>query len=119
MTAVDDGWLIGFNEGEFGGALYWFSRDGKRSFVISSDQIVDFFSLADGLYAIEGLAHMSASRGSILRISRPKQGVPWQARSVLALPYAPYAVTVRRDGTAVIMKWSLRGGPQERLCFGL
>src|SRR5581483_5919719 len=26
---VDDGWLIGFNEGEWGGALYWFSANGR------------------------------------------------------------------------------------------
>jgi hypothetical protein len=101
-TSVDDGWLVGFNEGEFGGALYWFSRDGKRSYPISDDQIVDFFSLAGDIYAIEGLAHLSASRGSILRISRPKAGAPWRAQSVVALPYAPYAVAVRRDGTAMI-----------------
>jgi hypothetical protein len=101
-AAVDDGWLAGFNEGEFGGALYWFSRDGKRSYPISDDQIVDFFSLADGIYAIEGLAHLGRSRGSVLRIARSKEGAPWQAQSVVALPSAPYAVAVRRDGTAVI-----------------
>jgi hypothetical protein len=101
-AAVEDGWLVGFNEGEFGGALYWFSRDGKHSYPISNDQIVDFFSLADGIYAIEGLAHLSGSRGSILRITRPKEGAPWRAQSVVALPYAPYAVAVRRDGIALI-----------------
>ena len=101
-TAVGDGWLVGFNEGEFGGALYWFSRDGKRSYPISDDQIVDFFSLADGIYAIEGLAHLAASRGSILVITRPKEGAPWRAQSVVALPYAPYAVSVRGNGVAMI-----------------
>jgi hypothetical protein len=101
-AAVDDGWLVGFNQGEFGGALYWFSRDGKRSYPISDDQIVDFFSRADGIYAIEGLAHLGGSRGSVLRISRPKERAPWHAQSVAALPSAPYAVAVLRDGTAVI-----------------
>ena len=101
-AAVDDGWLVGFNEGEFGGALYWFSRDGKRSYPISNDQIVDFFPLAGALYAIEGLAHLGGSRGSILRLTRPREGAPWRAQSVVALPYAPYAVSVRRDGTAMI-----------------
>jgi hypothetical protein len=101
-AAVDDGWLIAFNEGEFGGALYWFSRDGKRSYAISDDQIVDFFARADGIYAIEGLAHLGGSRGSVLRITRPKEGARWQAQSVAALPSAPYAVAVQRDGTAAI-----------------
>jgi hypothetical protein len=101
-AAVDGGWLVGFNQGEFGGALYWLSRDGKRSYPISDHQIVDFFSLADGIYAIEGLAHLGNSRGSVLRITQPTHGAPWQAQSVVTLPSAPYAVAVQRDGTALI-----------------
>jgi len=101
-AAVDDGWLVGFNQGEFGGAFYWFSPDGKRSYPISDHQIVDFFSLADGIYAIEGLAHLGGSRGSVLRITQPNEGAPWHAQSVATLPSAPYAVAVHRDGTAVI-----------------
>jgi hypothetical protein len=101
-AAVDGGWLVGFNEGEFGGALYWFSRDGERSYPISDHQIVDFFSLADGIYAIEGLDHLGNSRGSVLHITQPKRGAPWQAQSVVTLPSAPYAVAVQRDGTALI-----------------
>ena len=58
FARVDDGWLVGFNEGEYGAALYWFSRDGKRSYKISDHQVVDFFSLPDDIYAIEGLAHL-------------------------------------------------------------
>ena len=54
---VDDGWLVGFNHGEFGAALYWFSRDGKRHYEISRHHVVTFFALADGIHAIEGLAH--------------------------------------------------------------
>jgi hypothetical protein len=69
---------------------------------LETHQIVDFFSLADGIYAIEGLAHLGGSRGSVLRITRPKEGAPWQAQSVVALPSAPYAVAVKRDGAAVI-----------------
>jgi hypothetical protein len=58
FAAVDDGWLVGFNQGEFGAALYWFSRDGKHSYKISDHQVVDFFSLQDDVYAFEGLARL-------------------------------------------------------------
>jgi hypothetical protein len=100
--AVDDGWLVGFNQGEFGAALYWFSTDGKLSYEISNHQVVDFFSLSNGIYAIEGLAHMTMSEGSVIRISRQNAGDTWQATSVVKLPYAPYAVSIRRDGTMLI-----------------
>ena len=40
---VEDGWLVGFNQGEFGAALYWFNPDGKQNYKISNHQVVDFF----------------------------------------------------------------------------
>jgi len=102
FAAVDDGWLVGFNQGEFGAALYWFSHDGKESYEVSNHQVVDFFTRKDGLYAIEGLAHLSLSEGSIIRISRPQPHAHWQASVVTTLPYAPYAISVRRDGTMLV-----------------
>jgi hypothetical protein len=102
FIAVDDGWLVGFNEGEFGAALYWFSDDGKRSFKISDHQIVAFFSLSDGIHAIEGLAHLSVSEGSVIRIARSTKNERWQANPVVKLPFAPYVISVCRDGTMLI-----------------
>jgi hypothetical protein len=32
---VDKGYLVGFNRGEWGGSLYWFSKDGKQYYKIS------------------------------------------------------------------------------------
>jgi hypothetical protein len=100
---VDDGWLVGFNEGEFGAALYWFSRDGKANYKISDHQVVDFFSLSDGVYAIEGLAHLGLSTGSVIRIARPDPGARWQAALAVKLTAAPCAVAVRKDGTVLIV----------------
>jgi hypothetical protein len=102
FATVDDGWLVGFNQGEFGAALYWFSRDGKRSYKVSDHQVVDFFARPDGIHAIEGLAHLGMSQGSVIRIVRPKAGGHWQASTVAKLPFAPDAVSLRRDGTMLI-----------------
>jgi hypothetical protein len=99
---VGDGWLVGFNAGEFGAALYWFSHDGKRNYKVSDDQVVAFFTLDDGVYAIEGLAHGSESRGSVIRMARPDPRGRWQAHEVTKLPFAPYAVSVCKDGTMLI-----------------
>jgi hypothetical protein len=102
FASVDEGWLVGFNEGEFGAALYWFSRDGKRSYKISDHQVVDFFTRPDGVYAIEGLAHMSMSEGSVIRVTFSKDERVWKANSVLTLPFAPCAVSQRPDGAMLI-----------------
>lgn len=100
---IDDGWLVGFNHGEFGSALYWFNDDGKQHYKISNHQVVAFFSLSDGVYAIEGLAHMGASCGSVIRITRSANVARWQASRVVRLPYAPNTVAVRRDGSILIV----------------
>src|SRR5262249_33153839 len=92
----------GFNKGEFGGALYWFSRDGKQNYKVSEHQVVDFFSLTNGLHAIEGLNHLSTSRGSLIRIARPQPQAHWQASVVAELPFAPCAVSMRRNGSMLI-----------------
>jgi hypothetical protein len=102
FASVDDGWLVGFNDGEFGAALYWFSSDGKQNYKISDHQIVDFFSLPTGVHAIEGLAHLGLSQGSVIRIARPKAGERWQAGTFAQLPFAPYAISVRRDSFMLI-----------------
>ena len=45
---VSDGWLIGFNAGEFGAGLWWFSPDGKKRYKISNDQVIGFFETKEG-----------------------------------------------------------------------
>jgi hypothetical protein len=36
IAPVSDGYLVGFNEGEWGAALYWFARDGKCCYKVSA-----------------------------------------------------------------------------------
>jgi hypothetical protein len=99
---VEDGWLVGFHQGELGGALYWFSDDGARSYKVSDHHVRDLFVWAGGVYAIQGLAHLGQSRGSIIEVSRPAADAPWQARTAIELPAAPYAVSQRGDGTLLV-----------------
>jgi len=76
---VEDGWLVGFNHGEFGAALYWFNREGTHHYKISNHQVVAFFTLSDAVYAIEGLSHMGLSCGSVIHIQRPTPSARWRA----------------------------------------
>jgi hypothetical protein len=99
---VDDGWLVGFNNGEFGAALYWFSHDGERNYKISDHQVVDFISTPNGILAIEGLAHFWISEGSLISISRQEGSDRWQAHSIVELTFAPEACSLCRDGTILI-----------------
>jgi hypothetical protein len=100
---VSDGWLVAFNHGEFGAALYWFNESGSENYKVSDNQVVAFALLPDRLLAVGGLAHMTTSRGSIIGLERPKGQGRWTAHTVAPLPFAPYAAVVQNDGRIVIV----------------
>jgi hypothetical protein len=102
VAFVADGCLVGFNEGEWGGALYWFSPDGKRSYRISDHQVVDFIKVGESIYAIEGLTHLTSSEGSVIHITRSNDRARWESRKWVKLPAAPEAVTLTRDNLMLI-----------------
>jgi hypothetical protein len=70
LQRVDDGWLAGYNGGEFGAELWWFSPDGTRSYKISEHQVNQFLVTDKAVYAAEGLSHLADSHGSVIRLSR-------------------------------------------------
>ncbi|PZO05250.1 MAG: hypothetical protein DCF27_14020 [Lysobacteraceae bacterium] len=98
---VSDGWLVAFNRGEWGGALYWFDTNGTSNYRISAHQVVDFFMVGERVHAVEGMAHMTISRGSVIAVDRVDGR--WQATTAHPLPAAPYAVASAADGTAYIV----------------
>jgi len=98
---VSDGWLVGFNLGEFGAGLYWFSETGKEHYAISGHQVVDFLQVGERLLAIEGLAHLSRSDGSVISVEKTKER--WQASTVVSLPFAPYAAAVEPDKSLLVV----------------
>jgi hypothetical protein len=103
---VDNGWLLGFDAGEWGGSLWWFSKDGKEKYRISVDQVVQFLTMDSEVYALEGLAHMTISRGKVLQLSRGKErNGRWTARTFVVLPEAP-AVAVRWGADLIVVIYS-------------
>lgn len=99
---VDDGWLVGFDGGEWGGALWWFSPDGEDRYRISEDRIKAFLSTEHGLLALEGLDHLGLSQGRILRFARGAGG-RWEATLFVDLEDAPYAVAREDDGSLIVV----------------
>lgn len=113
---VEDGWIVAFNRGEWGGAVAWFSTDGRRSALLSRHQVEAFVPRGKRLYAIEGLAHLSLSRGSIIEIAKDGAG-HWTAREKLKLPSAPRTVSLSDDQDLLVMLSDelLRVGPDWRI----
>ena len=98
---VDDGYLVGFYRGEWGGNLFWFSDDGKTKYEISNHEIVKFIKRNNKIYAIEGLSHLGNSRGSIIEIKKTNN--QWTTSEYIKLPSAPYGVDVDYKNNFIII----------------
>ena len=109
---VEDGYLVGFNRGEWGGELYWFSKNGKERYEISGHQIVQFIERDNKIYAIEGLAHLGLTGGSIIEIKKQKR--KWVAKEFLKLPTTPRAIKLDSKGNFIVVTfgtdWSFGKG---------
>jgi hypothetical protein len=87
FVEVADGFLVGYNKGEWGGKLYWFSRDGKARYRISDHQVTGFFRHGTDLFAFEGMSHMGLDYGSMIKVEKLRG--KWTARTIAKLAGAP------------------------------
>jgi hypothetical protein len=71
---VDDGWLVGFDEGEFGGSLWWFSQNGNRYKKLTNENVIDFVGLSEKTLILTGIAHMGFDEGKILLVRKVGDG---------------------------------------------
>ncbi len=99
---VHNGWLVGFNAGEFGASVWWFSKNKKQHYKISDDQVVAFVPTGTGLLVLEGLAHLGISRGRVMRPVWDEAKERWSLEEFATLPEAPDAGTLWRDLLLVV-----------------
>lgn len=101
VLSVPDGYLVGFDKGEWGGALGWFDKKGKGCLKVFDGQVVKIAKVNNQIFAIEGLAHLSTSRGSVLKINRNKGR--WEVEKYLDLPFAPEGLGVDSNNNMIIV----------------
>lgn len=101
FSKVDDGWIAAYNEGEFGAAVYWFSSGGTNRRKLSDHQINQFMIDNGRIFAVEGLAHLSLSRGSMIEM-RKEKGL-WSVEEFVPLPESAEAIAQASSGDYVIV----------------
>ncbi len=98
---VDDGWLVGFDNGEFGGGLWWFDDRGRQSRRISPDPSLaahpdDIFHAENVLglplvrgqrLVLMGLDHLTGRSGRVFRAVAGPAG--WNLVPVAVLDAQP------------------------------
>jgi hypothetical protein len=92
VLALRGGRLIGTNAGEFGGAIEWEATGTSARTMILRCNPVAFVTAPSGVFAVEGLAHLSISRGRLLKLVR--SGGTWKVKDVVDLGAAPKSVAL-------------------------
>jgi hypothetical protein len=87
---LNDGWLVGFNRGEFGGSLWWFSPDGEQHRKLANENVQYFVKLSEDILVLTGLAHLGLAEGKVLRVSKSESG-DYKAQVLVDLDGEPYA----------------------------
>lgn len=80
VHAAPGGYWVGFDAGEYGGALYSFSEDGKTRHALGAENVVGFGDLRNGTIVVTGLAHLGMSVGHLAIVSGDagaSQVKPW------------------------------------------
>ena len=101
LVAVDGGYLVGFDAGEFGGGAWWFSGDGTRRRKLTlraAESLGDYFPenvhgfafFGQDVLAFEGLTHMGSNLGRVVRIHRGLDG-EWQPSVFTEISACPHA----------------------------
>lgn len=63
------GWLAGFDAGEFGGGLWWFSRDGSKTIEVLSENVHAIYQINSTILILTGLNHLGLNYGHLYRFS--------------------------------------------------
>jgi hypothetical protein len=100
VLRTSDGWLIGFDAGEFGGGLWWFSRDGRNTMKLLPENVHAIYETPDGIFVLVGLAHLSEDSGEIVQFIDGPEKVSF--RRVASLGGSPEASALDPDGQIVI-----------------
>jgi len=99
VQPTSDGWLVGFDAGEFGGGLWWFNRAGSKSTKLLPDNVHAIYKTSLGTLILVGLNHMG-DYGAVYKYA----DAPTTKSAVLLakLDGSPEASTVTPDGNVIV-----------------
>ncbi|AVP97267.1 hypothetical protein C7S18_08700 [Ahniella affigens] len=97
---VNRGWLVGSNQGEWGGALAFVS-DHSPTQIIIKENVVDIHRFGNQIVALTGLSHMASNEGQIFQLTQSADG-QWSAKGWRRLPGAPERAQLTTQGELLI-----------------
>lgn len=102
VIKVRDGRLVGEDNGEWGGGLWWISQDGRSRRRLSRENVYGFVKTSTAVLIITGLRHMGANEGDVWRyVDRP--GQKKRAAHLVDLGWAPFAFTQDSPDSVLVL----------------
>jgi hypothetical protein len=109
LFGYPDGWLAGFNRGEFGGGLSWVSRTGVgRAIVVERDDhkrhpqnVHAMVAIGPRFLVLQGLAHMGTNEGNAAWLEKDRKG-RWGARFLVDLGAQPFGILSDGEGSWLV-----------------
>jgi hypothetical protein len=98
---VNNGWLLGFDGGEFGGGLWLAASDGKTQ-QLSEENVHGFIETSRGVLIFVGLDHMGTDSGKVLIVPYAVTSKT-DLRTLVDLDGAPGAFTKLSADTALVV----------------
>lgn len=101
VLQTKDGWFVGFDYGEWGGSLWWFSLDGNTQKKLTDDNVHDLIETKSGITAIVGLCHLDCAKGKVLRVEKVRD--EWECQVILDMKSAPKAWLTENEDTFLVV----------------
>lgn len=95
------GLLVGFNKGEWGGALRWYSNSGALRGELLNDNIVDLLSVPQGFIVFTGLSHLGSDEGRATELV--DTGTLFRLERTADLGSEPRAAVLESDGAVLLV----------------
>ena len=106
VLAVADGFLVGTDAGEWGGALQWFSKDGTRHAQLADANVRGLVALgANEVLVLEGLNHLSLREGTARWVVHDHG--TWRSAHTAQLDAGPSALVAAADAVYTVTPSSL------------
>lgn len=90
-----DGWIEGFDVGEFAGGLFWFSKDRKKRAQIDERNTRIVAKTSKGIFAVQALLHLMFWYSDLVEVKPTAAG--WTTRVITSLHLGPRTVVQDSD----------------------
>ena len=94
------GTLVGFNRGEWGGALLWYGSDGSFRRKLLDEDVVQILALPSAILVFVGIAHLGGDHGRAVEII--ESGPHFELKRSVDLGSAPRAAVRDPNGTVLV-----------------